>query len=245
MDGVVTEFNAKRAAFDRMAADWDAGHGPTSGRGREFAARVRLLCRLCAGGGVRVLDLGCGTGLNLIALGDAIGSGVGVDFSPAMIACATAKAAEVGAANLSFRVGDAVTTDTGPEPFDVILLSGVLEHLPDPDAALAACRSRLARGGRIVIIAPHPHNPAFLWQRLVQRRRPVLFADDRHRTPAELTEMARRHGLERVGLHALACRPSHEGEAAPPRWVRAVMAGMAAVPLQATRGAFALVLRAA
>lgn len=40
-------------------------------------------------------------------------------------------------------------------PFDVISLTHVIEHLPDPVAAVQRCKFLLARGGTIFITAPH------------------------------------------------------------------------------------------
>ncbi|HEV7368553.1 class I SAM-dependent methyltransferase [Arenibaculum sp.] len=235
------------AAFDRFAPTWDAEHGRHSPRAAEFRARLALLERLCAGRR-RVLELGCGTGQHLVALAPAIGEGVGVDFSPAMIDRARANAEAAGIANLRFLTGDAVTADTGTEPFDAVLLLGVIEHLPDRAAALASCRDRLAGGGpagggRVVIVAPHPANPAFLWHRLRHGAPARLFEGDRHLSPRGLARLARSCGLEPEGLHALPGLPSHEGEGAPPAAVRALMRAASRLPLPAARGAFALVLK--
>jgi SAM-dependent methyltransferase len=40
-------------------------------------------------------------------------------------------------------------------PFDVISLTHVIEHLPDPVRAIRRCKSLLAKGGTIFITAPH------------------------------------------------------------------------------------------
>ncbi len=40
-------------------------------------------------------------------------------------------------------------------PFDVISLTHVIEHLPDPVAAMQRCKSLLAKGGTIFVTAPH------------------------------------------------------------------------------------------
>lgn len=238
----------RSAAFDRFAEDWDDRHGPASPRAAEFHARVGLLRRLLArpeGGPPRMLELGCGTGLNLVALADAVAEGVGVDFSPAMVARACRNAGRARAGNLRFVLGDAADAPLAAAAFDLVLLAGTLEHLPDRGAVLARCRSLLAPGGRVVVVAPHPRNPALLWQRLVRGGSGRQFAQDLHMAPRGLAALARRHGLEPAGLHALPCRPAHDGEVPPPGWVGGVMGAVALLPVPAARGAFALVLEKA
>lgn len=71
--------------------------------------------------------------------------------------------------------------------FDVICCSHVLEHLPEPAAALRDMASRLAPGGILFIQAVNPLlNPFFH----------VIFEQHHHFTPAGL-----RHVLELCGLH--------------------------------------------
>jgi SAM-dependent methyltransferase len=236
------------AAFDRFAEDWDDRHGPASPRAAEFRARVRLLRRLVArpgGGAVRMLELGCGTGLNLVALADALAEGVGVDFSPAMIARARRNADQAQARNLRFVRGDAAEAPFPAGSFDLVLLAGTLEHLPDRGAALERCRTLLAEGGRVVVVAPHPRSPALLWQRLVRGGAGRQFAQDLHLAPRGLAALARRHGLEPAGLHALPCLPAHDGEEPPPGWVLGALGLFSLLPVPAARGAFALVLEKA
>lgn len=239
------------AAFDRFAEDWDDRHGPASPRAAEFHARIRLLRRLLDRAGrragsraARMLEPGCGTGLNLVALADAFSEGVGIDFSPAMIGRARRNAGRAGASNLRFVLGDVLDAPLPAGSFDLILLAGTLEHLPDRGVALARCRDLLAEGGRIVVVAPHPLGPALLWQRLVRRGPGRQFAQDRHLTPAGLAALARSCGLEQAGLHALPCLPVHDGEAPIPGWLRAVLGIVSRLPVPAARGGFALVLKA-
>nr|WP_218958889.1 class I SAM-dependent methyltransferase [Eggerthella guodeyinii] len=73
--------------------DWDAElydrqHGFVGAYGNDLVDLVRAIAREREDGGeraLRILDVGCGTGAHLDALGE-IGDAVGVDASPAMVA---------------------------------------------------------------------------------------------------------------------------------------------------------------
>jgi SAM-dependent methyltransferase len=82
--------------------------------------------------GLRVLDLGCGTGRLLAELKPSYG--VGVDISRRMI-----EVAKHDHANLKFKVGDVEDStflDTLEGPFDVIILSDTIGALDDCQATL-------------------------------------------------------------------------------------------------------------
>ena len=81
-------------AFDRLAPAWDRGHGPWSPRCIGFAVRAALLRDLVECLPHRhVLDVGCGTGQYLVALGGSLEAGVGIDIAPAMVERARRNAA--------------------------------------------------------------------------------------------------------------------------------------------------------
>jgi 2-polyprenyl-3-methyl-5-hydroxy-6-metoxy-1,4-benzoquinol methylase len=98
----------------------------------------------------RVLDVGCGHHAHLlVALAPSIARGVGVDRSVADDVQRTP--------NLEFHLGelDDVFARLESEPrFDVVLLVSVLEHVADPEALLARCRSLLNPRGALVINVP-------------------------------------------------------------------------------------------
>ncbi|MSP67530.1 MAG: glycosyltransferase [Alphaproteobacteria bacterium] len=97
--------------------------------------------------GLKVLDLGCGTGDLLAALKPSLG--VGVDLSPRMVAVAATKYP-----GLDFRVGDVEDPEflaTLPGPFDVIVLSDTIGSLDDCEATLAHLHLVATRETRLIV----------------------------------------------------------------------------------------------
>lgn len=96
---------------------------------------------------VRLLELGCGTGNVLGALGR-FGEAVGMETHPDLVAAARAAGLDVREGRLP---GDLVVP---PGWAEVVLLLDVLEHLDDEAAALATARGALAEGGLLVATVP-------------------------------------------------------------------------------------------
>lgn len=190
--------------FDLVAASWDAKHGPASARAAEFAARVRYLRSVCrALVRPRVLDLGCGTGQVLFQLLPVIEAGVGMDISAAMIERARR---DVDDDRLRFRVADAAQfCSESDERFELVMLIGALDHLPNQDLAMTAVKRVMRPGGRLVVISPHPWSPIFLLKRLSRFGREVPPAH--HLSPRSLAALARQHGLALVRIRALPYAP--------------------------------------
>lgn len=100
----------------------------------------------------RVLELGCGTGANLVALAyfRRHSTFVGVDGSAREIAVAARHAAELRLDNLRFLHADFRSADEHLEgPFDFILAHGVISWVPDDvrDAIFDLVTHRLVPGG--------------------------------------------------------------------------------------------------
>jgi SAM-dependent methyltransferase len=139
--------------WDREAETFDreADHGLDDPECR--AAWRDLLLEALPAPPARVADLGCGTGtLSLLLAGE--GHAVtGVDFAPAMVEQARAKAGHVA----TFHIGDAAEPPLEPGTFDVVLCRHVLWALPDPAAALERWVALLAPAGRLVLVEGRWH----------------------------------------------------------------------------------------
>jgi ubiquinone/menaquinone biosynthesis C-methylase UbiE len=102
--------------------------------------------------GLRVLDVGCGTGDHLRVMAPLVapGSAVGVDLSATLIACAQRRTAPA-LGHVSFQVGDACELPFADAAFDRVLATQVLLHLADPWRAVAQMHRVLRPGGLLSI----------------------------------------------------------------------------------------------
>lgn len=79
----------------------------------------------------RALDLGCGTGTNVITLAEHGWRASGVDFVPSAIRTARRKARRSGVQErIDFRVGDALSPDSFQGRYDLILDIGCFHSFP-------------------------------------------------------------------------------------------------------------------
>lgn len=102
------------------------------------------------GDGRRLLDVGCGSG-ELLSEYHALGwTTFGIEPSTAAAARATESSLRV--VNGAFPDDANLLADCAP--FSVIVMSNVIEHLPDPGAALDAAWRLLEDGGRLLLWAP-------------------------------------------------------------------------------------------
>jgi SAM-dependent methyltransferase len=107
-----------------------------------FVSRVRA--------GERVLDIGCGMGAVAYDIAEKAGAYVvGIDLNPDNIAQACQRYAHP---RVEYRVGDALQ-ELPDGPFDVVILSNLLEHLPERPAFLRRVQE-VARPSRFLIRVP-------------------------------------------------------------------------------------------
>jgi arsenite methyltransferase len=105
--------------------------------------------------GERVLDVGCGGGLDALVAASAVGPDgevVGVDITPEMIDRALEAAALVPSARVTFAVADAAEGLPFPDAsFDSALSNGCLNLSPRKRELLAEVHRVLRPGGRLAL----------------------------------------------------------------------------------------------
>jgi 2-polyprenyl-3-methyl-5-hydroxy-6-metoxy-1,4-benzoquinol methylase len=114
--------------------------------------RYELAAELCQG--LRVLDLACGSGYGSRILRERCPEVTGIDRDEPTIARAREK---LGREGLGFEVADAheVLRRQLGDSFDAIVMLESLEHLDDPDEALAALRRHAEEGLRLIVSVPN------------------------------------------------------------------------------------------
>jgi arsenite methyltransferase len=104
--------------------------------------------------GERVVDVGSGGGIDSLIAARMVGpSGrvIGVDMTPAMLDKARSSAVAAGMTNVEFREGFGESLPVEDGWADVVISNGVLNLMPDKDAALREMARVLKPGGRLQI----------------------------------------------------------------------------------------------
>ncbi|HXY51731.1 MAG TPA: methyltransferase domain-containing protein [Terriglobales bacterium] len=126
--------------------------------------------------GMRVTEVGCGTGLVALWMARVVGTNgfvAAVDLSSEQMLVARRDAAEAGLRNISFHVAGAYDTGLQRDGFDLVYSRFLMCHLAEPARALAEMRALLKPGG-ILVCEDHDDGgiftepPTWAYKRLVE-----------------------------------------------------------------------------
>ncbi len=104
--------------------------------------------------GAVVLDLGCGTGTDLLIAAQMTGPTgrvIGVDMTPAMLHRARDSAQEMGFGNVEFHESLIESLPLEDASVDIVISNGVIDLVPDKDAVFDEIDRVLHPGGRLQI----------------------------------------------------------------------------------------------
>jgi S-adenosylmethionine-diacylgycerolhomoserine-N-methlytransferase len=172
--------------------------------------RDRLIADMGAGEGARVLEIGCGTGRNLIMAAQKYPGArcFGIDLSTEMLATAARAIARAGlASRIQVAQGDATQFDPvalfKTNQFDRIFISYSLSMIPPWESVIDKALSHLAPGGelRIVDFGGQERLPAF-FRRLLWRWLRAF-----HVTPRDDLEAALKTRAAAAGVSMTFARP--------------------------------------
>jgi 2-polyprenyl-3-methyl-5-hydroxy-6-metoxy-1,4-benzoquinol methylase len=150
--------------------------------GRRFEAVMEALN---AQSGDNVLEVGCGSGYYTRALVEAGARVTATDLSPAYV-----EQARGLAPGAEFSVEDAQRLSFEDESFDRVLMTEVVEHVPEPARAVAEAARVLRPGGLLALSTPSRRAPMNLAYTLKRRIRGYHVNEHLHElTPGELQEL--------------------------------------------------------
>jgi SAM-dependent methyltransferase len=158
---------ASLETWDRMAAGWHQHRNEVWSATRQIGEW--LVEHADPRPSDTVLELACGAGDTGFAAAARSAHLISTDFSPAMVAAAQRRAAELGIDNAEFRVMDAERMDLEDDSVDCAICRFGYMLMADPAAALAETRRVLRDGGRLALAvwgAPE----ANLWAALPARQ---------------------------------------------------------------------------
>ena len=125
----------------------EQSHWWYTGRRKILAEFVEEICRRVTDRRPRILDVGCGTGANLLMLSK-YGEAEGVDVSEDALAFCR----ERGLDKVILGNGEELPYEDGT--FDLVTAFDVVEHMDDDLAGLREMRRVLRPGGRVLLFVP-------------------------------------------------------------------------------------------
>jgi ArsR family transcriptional regulator len=159
----VIEARASRSHsfFDSVGPEWDALRKVWS----DDLLRARALARLIPSG-LRVADIGTGTGVLALELARAGLRVVGVDHSARMLDAARAKLEGDPRLDVELRLGDASSLPLADGEVDAAFAHMVLQYLASPVEALGEMARVVAPGGSVVVIDFVSHDREWMREEL-------------------------------------------------------------------------------
>lgn len=137
----------KKADYSNIATFYDKGRSLSEQNMALWLSKISLYSK--ARPGMKILDLGCGTGRFAIPMAERMGLLVtGTDASQKMLAKAMDKDIEK---LVTWDCMDADSLKYADNSFDIVFMSHVLHHVDSPPTVIKECKKILRKSGAIII----------------------------------------------------------------------------------------------
>jgi 2-polyprenyl-6-hydroxyphenyl methylase/3-demethylubiquinone-9 3-methyltransferase len=163
--------------------------------------------------GKRVLDVGCGGGILAESMARRGADVLGIDLAGKPLKVAQLHAIETAAPRVEYReVAVEALAEEMPGRFDVVTCMEMLEHVPDPESAVAACATLVKAGGWAFFSTINRNAKAFVFAIVGAEHVLRLLPKGTHEyakflRPSELAGWCRAASIEPIGTRGLEYNP--------------------------------------
>ncbi len=147
---------------------------------------------------VKILDLGCGTGIAYEVIRGVFPETeyVGVDLSEKMILAGRRKYPKA-----KFMVMDCENLEFPDDYFDVVIARSILHHIPDPERSLREIKRVLVKDGLVVISEPHRNIFTFLPREILKMVTGKFDKEHTNFTTSKIRSLFIAGGMRLAGIH--------------------------------------------
>jgi len=147
---------APAATYGQEEANYEVWLDTMEMGGRElYAAREAVVTAVGAAPGLRIVDIGAGTGLYTLLFADKVGpSGVvyAVDIEPRFLKLISQRAADLDYRNVVTVLSRPEDITLPPSSVDIAYIADTYHYFEDRAAIMASVREALAPAGRLIVI---------------------------------------------------------------------------------------------
>ncbi len=176
-----------------------------------------------------ILDVGCGSGRDIVTLAQKKCRCIGFDVSKNMIEEARKELLKNNISDVELKIGDVINLDFSNEMFDKVFASEVLEHVPDCNKAVSEMSRVLKPGGALVITTPNRYSMYgfdryVILGKMLKRKWPHPY--DEWKTYSSLALAIKNNGLKIIRVYGICYIPGFILSYRLPKLLQRILVGV-------------------